>query len=134
MPAPAQRLDFVDFLLLPLHFQAVRGESALQSGLLLAPQGFGAMLAMPVAGQLADRTGSGRDVPFGLVAIVASVLWLTQIGAGTSYVAMSIDLFVFGAGMGFTMMPTFAGAMQSIRGEAVARAGTKRGPPASARA
>jgi hypothetical protein len=63
-------------------------------------------------------------VPFGLLAIVASVLWLTQIGANTSYVWTSVVLFVFGAGMGFTMMPTFSGAMQSIRREAVARAST----------
>jgi hypothetical protein len=35
-----------------------------------------------------------------------------------------VDLFVFGFGMGFTMMPTFTGAMQSIRREAVARAST----------
>jgi hypothetical protein len=79
------------------------------------------LVAISVFGTFAD--GLGRIVPFGLVAIVASVLWLTQIGAGTSYVATSIDLFVFGAGMGFTMMPTFSGAMQSIRGDAVARAG-----------
>ncbi|MBV9194147.1 MAG: DHA2 family efflux MFS transporter permease subunit [Solirubrobacterales bacterium] len=115
---------FGTFLLLPLYFQVVRGESALQSGLLLAPQGLGAMLAMPLAGQLADRTGSGRIVPFGLLAIVAAVLWLTQIGPHTSYWLTSADLFVFGLGMGFTMMPTFSGAMQSIRGAAVARAST----------
>jgi EmrB/QacA subfamily drug resistance transporter len=115
---------FGSFLLLPLYFQAVRGESALQAGLLLAPQGFGAMLAMPLAGQLSDRTGSGRIVPFGLVAIIAAVLWLTQIGATTSYVATSIDLFIFGFGMGFAMMPTFSGALQTMRREAVARGTT----------
>ena len=115
---------FGSFLLLPLYFQAVRGESALQSGLLLAPQGFGAMLAMPMAGQLADRTGSGRIVPFGLLATIAAVVGLTQITATTSYVWTSVDLFVFGIGMGFTMMPTFSGAMQSIRRQAVARAST----------
>jgi EmrB/QacA subfamily drug resistance transporter len=115
---------FGAFLLLPLYFQVVRGESALQSGLLLAPQGLGAMLAMPLAGQLADRTGPGRIVPFGLIAIVATVGGLTQIGAGTSYWLTSLDLFFFGAGMGFTMMPTFSGAMQSLRREAVARAST----------
>jgi EmrB/QacA subfamily drug resistance transporter len=115
---------FGSFLLLPLYFQAVRGESALQAGLLLAPQGFGAMLAMPIAGQLADRTGSGRIVPFGLLAIIGSILWWTQIGANTGYVATSIDLFIFGLGMGFTMMPTFSGAMQTMRREAVARGTT----------
>ncbi len=115
---------FGSFLLLPLYFQTVRAESALQAGLLLAPQGFGAMLAMPLAGQLADRTGPGRIVPFGLVTIIASVLWWTQIGPATSYVATSIDLFIFGAGMGFTMMPVFSGAMQTMRREAVARGTT----------
>jgi hypothetical protein len=56
--------------------------------------------------------------------VIASVLWLTQIGAHTSYVAISIDMFVFGIGMGFTMMPVFTGAMQSLRDAAVARATT----------
>jgi EmrB/QacA subfamily drug resistance transporter len=115
---------FGTFLLLPLYFQAVRGESPLQSGLLLAPQGFGSMIAMPIAGQLADRTGPGRIVPFGLITIVLAVLGLTQVGAATAYWKLEIDLFVFGLGMGFTMMPVFTGAMQSIRGSAVARAST----------
>jgi EmrB/QacA subfamily drug resistance transporter len=115
---------FGSFLLLPLYLQAVRGESALDSGLLLIPQGLGSMLTMPIAGTLSDRIGPGRIVPFGLIGIAASVLWLTQIGAHTSYVALSIDLFVFGMAMGFTMMPVFTGAMQSIRGAAVARAST----------
>jgi EmrB/QacA subfamily drug resistance transporter len=115
---------FGTFLLLPLYFQAVRGESALNAGLLLAPQGFGAMLAMPIAGQLSDRTGSGRIVPFGMLGIIAAVVWLTQIGANTSYWATSIDLFVFGLGMGFTMMPVFSGALQTMRKEAVARGTT----------
>jgi MFS family permease len=115
---------FGSFLLLPLYFQAVRGESALTSGLLLAPQGLGSMLAMPVAGVLTDRIGAGKIVPPGIVAVIAAVLWLTQIGAHTSYWLIGADLFVFGVGLGFAMMPTFSGAMQSIRGPAVARAST----------
>ena len=54
-------------LLLPLYLQVVRGESAMDTGLLLAPQGLGAMVAMPIAGRLTDRTGVGRIVPVGLV-------------------------------------------------------------------
>ncbi len=42
-------------LLVPLYFQAVRGESALQAGLLMAPGGMGAMLTTPIAGRLTRR-------------------------------------------------------------------------------
>jgi MFS family permease len=82
------------------------------------------MLMMPVSGTLSDKTGSGRIVPVGLFVVALSVLWLTQIGAHTSYVLLCIDMFVFGLGMGIAMMPVFSGALQSITGAAVARANT----------
>ena len=46
-------------LLLPIYFIQVRGESTLTAGLLLAPQGLGAMLTMPIAGRLTDKMGPG---------------------------------------------------------------------------
>jgi EmrB/QacA subfamily drug resistance transporter len=115
---------FGAFLLLPLYFQAVRGESPLMAGVLLAPQGLGSMITMPIAGQLSDKMGSGKIVPFGLLGVLAAVIWLTQIGPHTSWVAVCVDLFVFGLGMGFAMMPIFTGAMQSVTGAAAARAST----------
>jgi predicted MFS family arabinose efflux permease len=115
---------FGGFLLLPLYLQTVRAESALDSGLLLAPQGLGAMLAMPIAGRLTDRTGIGRIVPFGLLGILASFVVLTQLDAHTSYWLFGVDLFVMGVGMGFTMMPTFSGAVQTLRRASIARAST----------
>jgi EmrB/QacA subfamily drug resistance transporter len=115
---------FGSFLLLPLYFQTVRGESAMQAGLLLAPQGFGAMLVMPIAGQLTDRTGVGRLVLGGLTVMLGTMLALTQIGADTSYFTLGVILFFMGVGMGFTMMPIMSGAMQTLRKAAVARAST----------
>jgi EmrB/QacA subfamily drug resistance transporter len=115
---------FGGMLLLPLYLQVVRGESALHTGLLLIPQGVGAMLAMPIAGRLTDQTGVGRIVPFGLFTVGVSFLYLTQLGAHTSYWLLGADLFVMGAGMGFTMMPTFSGAMQTLRRSDVSRAST----------
>jgi EmrB/QacA subfamily drug resistance transporter len=115
---------FGGMLLLPLYLQVVRGESAMDTGLLLAPQGFGAMVAMPIAGRLTDRTGVGRIVPVGLVIVALSFLALTQLAADTSYWALGAVLFVQGIGMGATMMPTFSGAMQTLRQSAVARAST----------
>ena len=115
---------FGGMLLIPLYLQVVRGESPMDTGLLLAPQGFGAMIAMPVAGQLTDRTGVGRIVPFGLTVVALSFLGLTQLEAHTSYWLLSAILFLQGLGMGFTMMPTFSGAMQTLRRRDVARAST----------
>jgi EmrB/QacA subfamily drug resistance transporter len=115
---------FGSFLLMPLYFQTVRGETAMQAGLLLAPQGFGAMLVMPIAGQLTDRTGVGRIVLVGLTITLAAMLALTQIGADTSYWTLGAILFVMGMGLGATMMPIMSGAMQTLRKAAVARAST----------
>jgi EmrB/QacA subfamily drug resistance transporter len=115
---------FGGMLLLPLYLQAVRGESALTTGLLLAPQGFGAMIAMPLAGLLTDRTGVGRIVPAGLIGVGVSFLGLTQVSATTSYTWLGVLLFVMGAGMGFTMMPIMSGAMQTLKRASIARAST----------
>jgi EmrB/QacA subfamily drug resistance transporter len=115
---------FGGMLLLPLYLQTVRGESAMDTGLLLAPQGLGAMIAMPIAGKLTDMTGIGRIVPVGLVIVAAAFLGLTQLGPDTSYWLFGLDLFVLGLGMGATMMPTFSGAMQTLRRADVARAST----------
>jgi EmrB/QacA subfamily drug resistance transporter len=115
---------FGGMLLLPLYLQNVRGESAMDSGLLLAPQGIGAMIAMPIAGKLTDRTGIGRIVPVGLVIVGLTFLGLTQLKADTSYWLLGAELFLMGLGMGATMMPTFSGAMQTLRRADIARAST----------
>ena len=115
---------FGGMLLLPLYLQVVRGESAMDSGLLTVPQGLGAMIAMPIAGRLTDRTGVGRIVPVGLVFVVAAFLGLTQLTATTSYWLFGGLLFLLGLGMGTTMMPAFSGAMQTLRRASVARAST----------
>jgi EmrB/QacA subfamily drug resistance transporter len=113
---------FGGMLLLPLYLQSVRGESAMDAGLLLAPQGIGAMLAMPIAGKLADTTGVGRIVPPGLIVIGLTFLGLTQLHADTSYWLFGVDLFFMGIGMGMTMMPMFSGAMQTLSQAAIPKA------------
>jgi len=115
---------FGAMLLLPLYLQAVRGESAFDSGLLLAPQGIGAMIVMPIAGQLADRVGIAKLVLPGLTILLASTIGLTTLTGDTSYWTLSAILFVMGVGMGFTMMPLMTGALQTLRRIQIARAST----------
>jgi EmrB/QacA subfamily drug resistance transporter len=115
---------FGAMLLLPLYLQSVRGESALTTGLLLAPQGLGAMIMMPIAGALTDKTGIGRFVPVGLFVTVLCFVALTQIGPDTSYWLLGVVLFFLGVGMGTAMMPTFSGAIQTLKRASIARAST----------
>ncbi len=115
---------FGAMLMFPLYFQQVRAEGALTAGLLLAPQGIGAMIMMPIAGQLVDRGHASRLVPFGLLVIIGSMTVFTQLGADTSYWTICVALFVMGLGMGMTMMPIMSIALKTLRPQSVARAST----------
>ncbi|MCL2543735.1 MAG: DHA2 family efflux MFS transporter permease subunit [Nocardioidaceae bacterium] len=115
---------FGGILLLPQYFQTVRLETPLHSGVLVAPQGIGAMLTMPIAGALADRLPIGRIVPVGLGLIVIGMLGLTQVGGTTSYAFIIGSLVVMGLGMGATMMPLFTSALKTLTAHTVARGST----------
>lgn len=109
-------------LLLPLWFQIVHGQSALQSGLLLAPQGLGAIVTMPIAGRLTDSIGPGKIVLTGLALVATAMGLLTTVDDTTSFWTTSLILFINGLGMGATMMPAMSAALRSLRREEVARA------------
>ncbi|HLS75568.1 MAG TPA: DHA2 family efflux MFS transporter permease subunit [Nocardia sp.] len=111
-------------LLLPSYLQQVRGETAMAAGLLLAPQGFGAMLTMPIAGRLVDKIGPGKIVMTGLAVISVSMVYFITLTDTTNYVAMCSALFVMGLGMGCTMMPTMTAAIQTLTHQQVARGST----------
>ena len=116
---------FGSLFLVPTYFQLVRGELPVDSGWLVAPQGVGAMLTMPIAGALVDRFPVGRIVPFGLLVIIGGMFALTRVTADTSYWGYLIPvLFVMGLGMGATMMPTMTSALKTLTSHQVARGST----------
>ncbi|BCY09961.1 DHA2 family efflux MFS transporter permease subunit [Actinoplanes sp. L3-i22] len=115
---------FGGLLLVPTYFQQIRGLSVLHAGLLVAPQGLGAMMTMPIAGTLSDKIPVGRIVPFGLLFILAGMISLTQITSTTSYAYLIVTLFVMGLGMGGTMMPIMTSALKTLRAAEVARGST----------
>ena len=108
---------FGSLILLPLYYQVVRGQSPLQVGLLLVPQGVGAALAMPLAGWLTDRRGARAVVPAGVVVAALGTLAYAQVGAQTSYWLLAAALLVIGLGIGSTIMPCMAAALQGLSRE-----------------
>jgi EmrB/QacA subfamily drug resistance transporter len=115
---------FGGMFLLPLYYQVVRGQTALTAGLLMAPQGIGAAMVMPLAGKLTDRYGAGRIVPGGLVVVILATLVYTQLGAHTSFAVLGGSLFLRGVGFGFVMMPAISAAYQTLAAPQVPRAST----------
>lgn len=113
-----------DLLLLPAYFQQVRGLGAMAAGLLIAPTGLGALVTMPIASRLIDRLPAGRVVPFGMTAMLLSVLALTRVGADTSLWWLGAVLALQGLGIGGTMMPVSTAALQVVDRREVGNATT----------
>jgi EmrB/QacA subfamily drug resistance transporter len=111
-------------LLFALYFQQVRGESPLMSGWLVAPQGFGAMLTMPLAGFLADKIGPGKVVLTGLVLDTLGMGMLIGVDDQTSYAYILTAFVIMGLGMGATMMPVFSAALATLTDHNIARGST----------
>ncbi|MCW3063029.1 MAG: family efflux transporter permease subunit [Solirubrobacterales bacterium] len=113
---------FGAMIVIPLYYQVARGESPLTAGLLMAPQGLGAAMAMPIAGRLTDRVGGGRVAIVGLTVCTIATLPFAWVGPHTSYGWLAAVLVVRGMGFGAAMMPSMAAAYATLDRAAVPRA------------
>jgi EmrB/QacA subfamily drug resistance transporter len=106
---------FGAMILVPLYYQEVRQESLIATGLLVAPQGLGMLVAMPFAGRLTDRFGGGPIALIGVSILCLATIPLAFVGAHTSILAISVVLLVRGVGIGFSFMPAMTAAFASLR-------------------
>src|SRR4051794_29111834 len=113
---------FGGMIVLPLYYQVVRGTSALDAGLLMAPQGVGAAFAMPFAGKLTDRIGGGRVALAGLLICTLGTIPFAGIEADTPYTVLAPVLVVRGIGIACAMMPAMAAAYATLSRAQVPRA------------
>jgi EmrB/QacA subfamily drug resistance transporter len=113
---------FGAMLIIPLYYQEARGQDALAAGLLMAPQGIGAALVMPISGRLVDRIGGGRVVLVGTVVMTLATLPFALLAPGTPTLLLHALLFVRGIGLGCAMMPSMAAAYAELRPAQVPRA------------
>jgi MFS family permease len=105
---------FGGMILLPLYFQNIRHESVLDTGLLLAPQGLGMAIVMPLAGRLTDRLGGGPLAVVGVIVTTVTTIPFGLIGAHTSIVYLSVVMLVRGMGIGFSFMPVMTAAFAAL--------------------
>jgi len=113
---------FGAMLLLPLYYQQVRGASALDAGLLLAPQGLGTMVALLVVGRLTDRIGPRPIALAGIALSVVGTIAYTQVTADTSEWLLGASLLIRGAGLGAAIVPVMAAAYYGLQDSQIPRA------------
>jgi DHA2 family multidrug resistance protein len=108
--------------LLPLFLQTLRGFSAFDSGLMVLPQVIGAMVALPLAGRLYDRTGPRIPAVIGLLILGTMSLYLQILDVTTPDQLLRTILFFRGIGMGLSMMPIMTYALSSVPTKLTAQA------------
>ena len=101
-------------LLLPLYWQQVRGEDALGAGLLLIPQGVGAMASRTLAGQYTDTIGGRWVATIGFAVLTVATIPFALSGPDTSTWLLMATLFVRGLSFGAVVIPLMTGAYQGL--------------------
>jgi EmrB/QacA subfamily drug resistance transporter len=110
---------FGGMILMPLYYQLIRHQDPVMTGLLVAPTGVGAALAMRVGAKLTDRFGSGRTaLAGGLIAAVATVPF-TLIGPATPYLWLSLSMVARGIGVSLCLVPSMTAAYRAVPPERI---------------
>ena len=102
-------------LLLPLFFQIVRGADVLSAGLLLIPQGLGALASRALAGRLTDTVGARVVAMCGFAVLGLATIPFAVADAGTSTWWLMLVLLVRGFGSGAVMIPVMSVAFVGLQ-------------------
>jgi EmrB/QacA subfamily drug resistance transporter len=109
--------------LLPVQLQVSLDYSALQAGASLIPMTAVLLVFSARVGGLAQRWGARAFMTVGPIIAGAGMLWLSQVGPGSSYVlAILPPILVFGAGMALTVAPLTSAVLQAAGEELAATA------------
>ncbi|MCW2601335.1 MAG: family efflux transporter permease subunit [Frankiales bacterium] len=102
-------------ILLPLYLQGIRGENAVDTGMLVAPTAVGVVLVMRRAGRLTDRYGGGRLAVIGTTILAVGTIPFVTLDAQTGYPLLVAAMLVRGIGVGLVGMPLMTAALVSLQ-------------------
>jgi EmrB/QacA subfamily drug resistance transporter len=105
---------FGGMILMPLYYQIVRGEDTVSTGLLLAPQGIGATVALALSARATDRLGAGLTSLIGGTISILATLPFVLLSAHSSYLILSTTMLVRGFGIGMSAMPAMTAAFRAL--------------------
>lgn len=97
-----------------LHFQLVRGHSALSAAIRFFPLPMGLMPAAANSDRLVAKFGRPNVITTGLVLVSAGLFLFTMVEVDTNYWQIAATFVLLGVGMGLTMAPSTTAIMDAI--------------------
>jgi hypothetical protein len=119
-------VEFTRLVFVPLELIGIRGFTALEVGLMLAPAAVATATTMLIGGRLADRMGPKVPVTTGLAVIGLGLFLESQFALDTPVWGVITAMAIQGAGTGFALTPNTLAAMDSVTAPLVAQASTVR--------
>jgi EmrB/QacA subfamily drug resistance transporter len=110
---------FGAMILMPLYFQTVRGDDAIQTGLLLIPQGIGGGLGMALSGRLTGRLGAGRTSLLGGAILAVATIPFVLVTSTTPFTVIGAAMLLRGIGVGLAIMPAMTAAFSVLSREQI---------------
>lgn len=99
---------------LPLYFQEILGYSPTETGLILLPLTALMVVASPLGGRIAGRTGPRPPIVAGLGMMAVAVFWISTLDLGTTYAELWLPTSVLGFGIGLALTPMNLAAMNAV--------------------
>jgi EmrB/QacA subfamily drug resistance transporter len=113
---------YAGMFLLPLYYQQLRGETVLLAGLLMIPQGVGALASRFAVGNLVERFGARAVTISSFLLAAAATIPFALAGPSTSLWLLGAVLLVRGLGIGAVLIPPMSVAYQDIEPTAIPHA------------
>ena len=107
--------------LLPVYLQALRGRSALQTGLILLPMALAGGIFVTLSGRLYDKVGPRPLLVVGFSLLVVNTWQLSQLKADTPISWLLFLLVLRGLALGLTVQTTMVTALSVVRRRDLAR-------------
>ena len=105
---------YAGMFLLPLYYQQLRGETVLDAGLLLIPQGVGSLAARFTVGKLVARLGARLVTIASFLLAAAATVPFAFAGPHTSVWLLGAVLMIRGFGIGTVFIPPMSVAYQDV--------------------
>jgi len=97
-----------------LHFQLVRGHTALEAAVRFLPLPLGLMPAAANSDKLVAKFGSNNVISSGLFLMTAAMVIFTTVEIDSEYIRLACIFILLGFGMGLTLAPATTVVMDSI--------------------